>query len=381
MLTNTPQMTLNDVISSFYEAAMGNISWQAPLGLAAELLNASNAVFSVRDPITRKAHFSFGNFGTNETFVRNFAETYAILSPFVISSAVSAEGEAVNPINLIGREEYEEGRFYKEWSQPQGYHDYIGSVLVRQPQAVYTIAFGRTTDRPLFTDADLAKLEQLAPHVTRALHISGRLNTLETEKAELLATLDSLAAPVILVDNSATIRQINTAGVELLEQQRGVLNLQGRLKFSNPSQESEFRSSFSLIEKQPLLMKSKLENGMRVHLVPRQLQKNRDYASARDERMLALFDHPEPSIKPIGAQLRDRFGFTVAELRVMLLLLDGHTMNDISKNLGLALPTIKTHVQNLFDKTNTHRQSDLVRTVMSLNQAVSPIRTPLLINN
>jgi hypothetical protein len=275
MLSALSLLALNDVVSSFYEAAAGHVSWEEPLSQAARVLGAHNAVFSVRDPVTRKATFSFGNFGTDPAYLRNFAETYSTLSPFVIAVAVATEGTVINPIEMIGRAEYEKGRFFREWSDPQGYHDYIGSVLMRQSHAIYTIAFGRTREKPLFNQDDHDKLAFIVPHVTRALQIAERLNTIAADRAELLSTLDSLSTPVILVDMQCRVRQVNTAASILFDTLQGLENVNGTLRFAHPKTDAEFCDYMVKPSSEGVILQSGLDNGMRVHLLAKRIDKNR----------------------------------------------------------------------------------------------------------
>jgi DNA-binding CsgD family transcriptional regulator len=373
MLDSGTFLQLNDTIASFYDASLGHVSWEESLHKASTVMKTHNAVFSVRDPVTRKAHFSFGNFGTNSKFVENFAKTYATLSPFVIATAVSPEGVAVNPIDLIGREDYERGRFFKEWSEPQGYHDYIGSILLRQPNAIYTLALGRTKNQPLFNKNDMQKLEFLTPHVTRALQFSERLNTFATEKAELLSTLDALSSPIIVVDRTLRIRQINSAAIALIETDNGISNQNGKMQFSNSMTETEFRKSCAAELGAGAILSSKLKNGMQINVLAHNINRNANYSHEKDDRILVIFDWPKKQIIPIGVELRDRYGLTIAELRVLMMVVDGGTIKSIAIDLGLATTTIKSHVQRLFEKTGTNRQIDLIRKIAGGENVGAPI--------
>jgi DNA-binding CsgD family transcriptional regulator/PAS domain-containing protein len=368
-MRNTPlSSALDAVISCFYDAALGKVTWDVPLGLAATAMNADNAVFSVRDPITRKANFSFGNFGTDSAFTKSFAQTYATLSPFVIATAIAEEGKAVNPITMIGREDYERGRFYKEWSAPQRYHDYVGSILLRQPHAIYTIAFGRTIDRPLFTEQDLHILEFLTPHVTRALQFSERLNTFEVERAELLSTLDALAAAIILLDRDGRIRQINTSALNLVEAHQGVINRKGTLVFSDAAMQHQFKSILASETDQAAILQSKLGNGMQVQLLARNITGEKKLVG---DRILVVFDRPVAKTPPMAANVSKKFGLTIAELRVLLLLVDGCSIKRIAVDLGNSQYTIKTHISHMFEKTGTHTQRDLLKAVSVANDVMS----------
>jgi DNA-binding CsgD family transcriptional regulator len=374
MLSAPTLLALNEAVSSFYEAAAGHVSWEEPLGHAARVLNASNAVFSVRDPVTRKATFSFGNFGTNPEYTRKFAQIYSTLSPFVIAVAVATEGTVVNPIEMIGRAEYEKGRFFKEWSEPQGYHDYIGSVLLRQSHAIFTIAFGRTIDQPLFDQEDHDRLAFLVPHAARALQIADRLNTIATERAELLSTLDALSIPVILVDKDRRIKQINTAASVLMDTLQGIENDAGKLRFNSHTTNAELASYMAHPSEQGIILQSQLNNGMQVHVLRKMIDKQRSYDSPNDERFLVVIDWPKPKLAPIGAELRDRYNLTIAELRVLAMLIEGGSVSSICGDLGLKPNTVKTHIKALFAKTQTNRQQDLIRAILERSSTLPVIR-------
>ena len=54
------------------------------------------------------------------------------------------------------------------------------------------------------------------------------------------------------------------------------------------------------------------------------------------------------------------FNLTPAEIRTLERLLGGSSPAEIADELGVALPTVRTHLSNIFAKTGTARQLDLV---------------------
>jgi DNA-binding CsgD family transcriptional regulator len=54
------------------------------------------------------------------------------------------------------------------------------------------------------------------------------------------------------------------------------------------------------------------------------------------------------------------FNLTPAEIRTLERLLGGSSPAEIANELGVALPTVRTHLSNIFAKTGTARQLDLV---------------------
>jgi DNA-binding CsgD family transcriptional regulator len=54
------------------------------------------------------------------------------------------------------------------------------------------------------------------------------------------------------------------------------------------------------------------------------------------------------------------FDLTPAEIRTLERLLGGSSPAEIAGDLRVALPTVRTHLSNIFAKTGTARQLDLV---------------------
>ena len=70
---------------------------------------------------------------------------------------------------------------------------------------------------------------------------------------------------------------------------------------------------------------------------------------------------PQESLRTFG----HLFDLTPAEIRVLSLLVEDSSPNQIAEQLGIGLPTVRTHLQRIRQKTGTHRFSDLTRLVFS----------------
>jgi DNA-binding CsgD family transcriptional regulator len=70
-------------------------------------------------------------------------------------------------------------------------------------------------------------------------------------------------------------------------------------------------------------------------------------------------------IAPIGAELQKDFGLSMAELRVLSLIIDGGSVKSVAYDLGLSDNTVKSHLRSLFSKTDTNRQQDLIRVIVN----------------
>jgi DNA-binding CsgD family transcriptional regulator len=76
-----------------------------------------------------------------------------------------------------------------------------------------------------------------------------------------------------------------------------------------------------------------------------------------------------PATSPEAPQeaLAALYDLTHAEAKVLTLVADGHSRNEIATRLGVGLSTIKTHLLHLNSKTGSARLSDLAKLARSLS--------------
>lgn len=76
-------------------------------------------------------------------------------------------------------------------------------------------------------------------------------------------------------------------------------------------------------------------------------------------------------ISPPGHLLKEAFGISGAEARLALALANGETPKEYAAGQNLGLPTVRTQLQSIFAKTDTRRQSELMRTLIRTLACVS----------
>ncbi|HET7214470.1 MAG TPA: helix-turn-helix transcriptional regulator [Terriglobia bacterium] len=68
------------------------------------------------------------------------------------------------------------------------------------------------------------------------------------------------------------------------------------------------------------------------------------------------------TVEPVIAGL---YGLTPAESRLAAMLMWGKSLNEVSGELQITRETARTHLRNIFAKTQTNRQSELVRLLVA----------------
>ena len=81
---------------------------------------------------------------------------------------------------------------------------------------------------------------------------------------------------------------------------------------------------------------------------------------------LVVVIDPEDEPVPAAALLRRLYRLTRTEAEVALHIMHGADLRQISEELSISLTTVRTHLQHVFDKTDTHRQAELVRLLLVL---------------
>ena len=86
---------------------------------------------------------------------------------------------------------------------------------------------------------------------------------------------------------------------------------------------------------------------------------------------VAIFvSDPEQQSEAPQAVITQLFGFTPTEATLALLLVNGLTLDEASRELGVSRNTARTHLRSVFAKTGVSRQTLLVRLIL---KSVAPL--------
>ena len=81
---------------------------------------------------------------------------------------------------------------------------------------------------------------------------------------------------------------------------------------------------------------------------------------------LILVSDPSSLSRPRTALMQQLFGLTPAESRLTDLLLNGLEVREAAERLLITLETARFHLKRVLTKTGTHRQTELMRLMLSL---------------
>ncbi|WP_099828002.1 response regulator [Oceaniglobus indicus] len=199
-----------------------------------------------------------------------------------------------------------------------------------------------------------------------------RLRSARSEGFQI-AALDRLAIGIVLLDSDGGVVHTNFAAKNLAQQAQSSLGsrltAQGedgrRLCALVAEVTSDTRSGAALLLN---------PDDRRVMVIGRSLGSSRAQNGAT--AMLTLCD-PMRREALDAAALRQLFDLTPTEACVARLVADGLRRDQVAERLGVSATTVAFHLRNIFDKTGTHRQADLVALILSMPMAsVDPLDPP-----
>jgi DNA-binding CsgD family transcriptional regulator/PAS domain-containing protein len=88
-----------------------------------------------------------------------------------------------------------------------------------------------------------------------------------------------------------------------------------------------------------------------------------------------IFD-PERATHLRPLDLQSIFGLTRAEAAVAIQVVEGQQLQAVADALHITLSTVRIHLQRVFEKTETHRQAELVRLLVNLEASCFSRRSP-----
>lgn len=357
---------LSRLIGAVYDCAFDPNHWEATLAQIAGPVRACNGQIMSRD----SAGLSFAaTWGTTEDDRRIYHERYARSDPFATVDWHFDVDDPITTGRIIPLHELQATPSYQEYLKPRGWLDFVLTLIEKSATRVTMFGFTRHESVGPFGEAEIALMRLLSPHVRRSVMFSGILATAPQRAQDLAATLDALAAPVVLVDRDGRGLEANRAATALFGERLGDKALMpGLFGAQNPPAAEPGTTSGSPqppdanpVEPASIPFTDAHGRAQIAHVLPLAAQHTESGHAAA-----AVFVQAVGALAPLPGELLVRlYGLTPAETRLAALLARDHALEEAAAALGIAVSTARTHLSRVFAKTGTARQAELVRLILS----------------
>lgn len=344
------------LVSGIYTAAVAPQYWEQALRELHRTLGGISAALCVpTGPV-----WSIENSNLPDDAARSYAEYYNRLDVVLDAVQQGPVGEVRTGNELITP--VRNGEFYAEWMKPNRLED---GLFVRLTPGVQPTCLVVASPRPFGSPERITVLGELVPHLQQAMRIKDKITVLTDELAGLAGALEIVRHGIMTVSIDRVVLQANSAAERMLTEGDGLTVRSGRVTTCHTRSAAELHAALSAAAIGD-------ESGVRVgqsftctrpsgkrpyvlHVLPAHATE----PSARAAALMLVID-PEAEPDPTAVVLRRLYHLTHAEADVALHIMRGADLKQISDILGISVTTVRTHLQHVFDKTDTHRQAELV---------------------
>ena len=304
---------------------------------------------------------------------KSYAEHYSGLDHVLAAVEQGPVGALRAGDELIPAKPHTE--FHADWIRPNGLED---GLFVRlhagTPTSCLAVASPRRSE-PFATPERIKLMSALVVHLQQALRTGDKLASFANNALNLAGALEAVRHGVIVVGSGCWVINLNSAAEAILRTDDGVQIRSGRITSTSMHAERVLHCAIhhALTEDGPKVRRGQSftcerPSGKRpyvIHVLP--LHGPGTDETLRQATALMLIIDPEHKPDPPAALLRRLYGLTNTEAEVAVRIGRGAGLKQVSEELVVSSETVRTHLQHVFDKTNTHRQAELVGLLLTIS--------------
>jgi len=375
ILNNDEIELFSKLIGLYYDAALVPDRWPAALDATRQLIGSRTAVFQDYDLLDKTPPID-SQVGYEDYYLQTLAD-FAGTNPVMDYVAMLGPGETAFASQHESYAILLASPFYHGWLKPQGLRDAAVLCVDKTVSTISTLVVVRGDEHPFFDERSLRILDLLYPHIRRATMIGRAIGQANARADTFAGFMDQLAAGVFFLTAKGDLRYANREGQNLLEARNVIRSTMGRLELGTEEANSAFRTTLSYSDEGNINLGShgqtipvRVPTGdYMAHMIPLENQRRKAFADIDGADLILCLRKEDPISARAISEVTRQYGLTQQEARVLAAVVDVGGVPLAADILGLSPSTVRTHVNNIFDKTGVRSQAGLIRI---LTAAVSP---------
>ena len=353
------------LVGQIYDAAVEPGRWPQVLEILSDFLEGAATKLTFQNARTSRSEASSVRMPPEAD--RTYAQYYYKTNVFLPRIAKLRAGTLIPVWQLLPREAYQRSEFYNDFCRPGDMCHPIGVVLANEPDVRVVFTCGRAKTAGEFEPEHLDRLRHIGPHLVRAASVSLRLSRSELVRNANAEALDRLAQGVLIVAANGEILFANRAAESLLAEADGIRTEKSTLRASAPADTALFQRLIAAAAERSeaggvmALARPVPRRPLSVLVAPLTIESTW-FAMSRPAAIVFAAD-PDNAPRNVQDQLRNLYRLTPAEAAVAIAIARGEGLQAVADELRISLTTARTHLQHVFEKTETRRQAELVRLI------------------
>ena len=364
--------TLLKLIASAYRAAVEPEAWVDFLTQYADATGGENAVLHWFDKRTTSLVCSV-NTGLRNEGLRDYAEYYCKHDPRVHFAFTHPPGTVFVDYNFTTESDMNRSAYYSDFLRGEGLRYCVAVVTLDDATQHCGIAAHRTARQGHFDAPDVNLTQVLMPHLRRAIQLQDRLRAADARMNSLSAALDRLTMGAIFVDARARPLLMNRAAKEIVRKGDGLRSTKDGLEAARLTDTVRLRQAIfdaartnaGEVTSPGAAMRLPRPSARRpLEVLVSPLPGAHRRSDPFESSVVVFVSDPELMPHAVKDLLVQVHGLTRAEAELAEALLAGMTLDDFAEQTGRRIYTVRKTLQHVFAKTDTSRQSELVRLLL-----------------
>ncbi len=369
-------MSLLGIVSGFYDASMDRRMWPQTLRRLADACGARTAAIAVHDYETgagRLMHWAV----IDPDYLASYETRYARRNVWLQSEehfrspgAVWTGQQIVSDTQLMATD------FYREWLVPQNLLHHLFGILDRRGSVVTVLVFARAEGDGAFGDKEITLLRLLMPKLRRGFEAGQAFRRAQDVQRIAIEALDAMPVGVLILNESGGVlgankgaRRIVDSGDVLTIGEDGLAVDWGwrRLRFRDllVGERGKGGGRRNRVPEVPAFTIARGGRLRPISVVVVPIGEGDGGRSGGSPAAIVYVGDPDQPAEIDPARLSQIYGLSRAEARVVALLATGQRLDEVAENLGVAYETVRKHLKQVFAKTGTDRQAELVRVLVT----------------
>ena len=362
------KVLLDSLLYRIHAATDREGEWNDVLALLRDWLGGCSATLG-------RHHFSTGQGGTlydwpqNPGFRAASAE-YASRNPWFLSSDEYTVGRVMTGEELLGNRDLVKTDFYRGLLKPHGLFYRLCGVAARRGDLVYYVSVHRGEDQRGFGEREKSNLKSVLSHLSVALENRwSRLQATDLSRV-LMGIVDRHPHATFLADRDGRVLYRNRSAAEFCSCDAGLRIEGNRLTAATPVDSKTLREAIREVtggtakgsEEASRVLSVSVPGDphsavLSIHSAGKVFLAEKGDAVAV-EILTARNSHSthDPHVCSFARQ----FELSPAQARVSALIFTGHSLSSTAHLLHVSENTARSHLKQIFQKTNTHGQMELV---------------------
>jgi DNA-binding CsgD family transcriptional regulator len=362
------QAEILSVIEQIYDAGAGTVSWEGAMHGICDLLGSAEMIIYEFDPVTGETPYMTVTSGLRD-IMAEYSAHYVRVDPRVRHAAENPQLTLLCDYHHITESEMDGSEHYSWLDRLAGLRYYMGWRIHLGSGMQWAAAVQRTPRQGHAQRQHIDLFETIAPHIVRASGLWRQLASLDGQRAGLADAFDRLQHGVLLVNESGAVQYANRAAQAIALTGDGVDFSGSGFRVAMARESAMLQKALSRIfgtggqargggclttvsrpsGKRPYILKFfPLSDAIEQFGIPGPLA------------MVTISD-PEAQPADRSPALQELFCLTPAEVRLAMELATGDSLDVIARRIGVARETARSTLKQIFSKTDTHRQAELVR--------------------